>query len=99
MASQAIVRFQNRYNIRYKPLEIDLPVAVPAKAYLGVDASVGVLHLPDPPESIQHGMVEVEDGIARRNHGVATGVAAGDVVARGVDSPVVGITGIRSRRQ
>ncbi len=44
-------------------------------------------------------MVEVEDRVARRAHGVAAGVTSCDVMTRGMDTPVVGITTVRRWRQ
>jgi hypothetical protein len=51
----------------------------------GIDARLGVLHLPDPPQAVQRAVVEVEHGVARRRGWVAAGVDAVDVVACRVD--------------
>ena len=99
--AQVVVGFQDRDGAQAcKPFEVDLPACTaPAEGHLGVNTLVGVLHLPDPPETIERGVMEVEDGIAGGDHGVAAGVAARDVVARVVDAPVVGIARIPSRSQ
>jgi hypothetical protein len=31
----------------------------------GIDTVLRVLHLPDPPDPVEHAVVEVEEGIAR----------------------------------
>jgi len=50
-----------------------------------IEAVVGVLHLPDPPEPVDGAMVEIEDGVARRGAGIAARVDSVDVVAGGVN--------------
>jgi len=98
-STQVVVSFQDGDGFKAcKPFEVDFPAcAVRAETHLGVHTLVGVLHLPDPPETIQRGMMEVENRIARRDHRVAAGVAARDVVARVVDAPIVGIACIPGR--
>lgn len=50
-----------------------------------VKAVLGVLHLPDPPKTVERGVVEVEDRVTGRGHGVPTRVDSSDVVASSVD--------------
>ena len=100
MPSKAIVCFKDRDHVANKPLEIDGSVcAASAEGHLGIDAIVGVLHLPNPPKSIQTGVVEVKDGIAGRDHRVAAGVAARDVMTRVMDAPIVRIASIHRWRE
>src|SRR5262245_60268754 len=96
MPSKPIVRLKDWDHVANKPLEVDIPgfVSPAAERHLGVDASVGFLHLPNPPNSIQTGVVEVEDRIAGRDHRVAAGVAARDVMTRAMDAPIVRIASI-----
>ena len=48
----------------------------------GVEAVEGVQVLPDPPDAINHGVVQVEGWVAGRNHEVAAGITAhGEVAA------------------
>jgi len=91
--TKPIVCLKNGNHIGDEPLEINLPASrgpCTAEIHHSVDAVIGVLHLPNPPEPIQHSVVEVEYRVAGRAHGIAARVAAGDVVAGGVDAPVVG---------
>lgn len=89
----------HQWDRRREPLEVNLhlervrdalPLPVAAVVDVtdhghSVEAVLGVLHLPDPPQPVKRAVVEVEDGVARRGARVAAGVDAVDVVACSVD--------------
>lgn len=50
------------------------------------DALFGVKHLPDPPDTIEHGMVQVEGGISGRGEDVTAWVTSEGVVTTAVDA-------------
>lgn len=50
-----------------------------------VEAVVGILHLPNPPQSVQRAVVEVEGGVAGRGSRIAARVNAVDVVTCSVN--------------
>jgi len=96
MPSHPIMRLQHRNHVRRQPLQINLPTcATRPLTNLGINPRLRILHLPNPPQPIQRGMMEVEDWITRRHHRVTTRVAPRDVMPRGVNPPVVGVGLVR----
>jgi hypothetical protein len=47
-------------------------------------------HLPDPPDTIDHGVVKVERRVARAGEYIVAGIAAESVVAAAVDADLEG---------
>lgn len=55
---------------------------------VAVHALGGAQHLPDPPDTVDHGVVKVEGRVAGRGVDITAGVAAEGVVATAVDANV-----------
>lgn len=55
---------------------------------LAVNTLLGVKHLPDPPDTVNHGVVQVESRITGRSEDISTGITAERIVAPSVDTNV-----------
>lgn len=93
--SAKLVVSLEKWDLRTKPRHVDRHIhgiRPPNHAHRrhragrnGVEALVRVLHLPDPPQSVECGVVEIEDGITWRCHRITARIDGSDVMACCVD--------------